>query len=103
MASNGQTTPQVSMDDDLEGLFQFTPCVQDLGLDTRLAKLPRGSLQMVVEDALQRMKKSGAFLWALNVSDNPFYMYHGVSHKNGLCFLADLCPNRRELAQIHAE
>lgn len=75
----------VSMDDDLEGLFQCTPCVQDLGLDTRLAKLPRGSLQMVVEDALQRMKKSGAFLWALNVSDNPFYMYHGVSHKNGLC------------------
>ena len=90
------------MDDDLEGLFQCTPCVQELGrLDTRLAKLPRGSLEMVVEDALQRMKKSGAFLWALNVSDNPFYMYHGVSHKNGLCFLADL--SGQKFTHMHEE
>ena len=48
------------MDDDLEGLFQCTPCVQSLGrLDTRLTQLPQGSLQLLVEDALQRMKKSG--------------------------------------------
>eukprot|EP00435_Cladocopium_sp_Y103_P044363 s2176_g12.t1 len=76
----------VSMDDDLEGLFQCSPCTPELGrLDVHLAKLPKGSLQTVAEDAVQRMKKSGAFLWSLNVSDNPFYMYHGVSQKNGLC------------------
>lgn len=86
--ANLSLLPQVSMDDDLEGLFLCLPCVpEQCQSDVHLAKLPPGALEMVVKDAQQRMAKCGAFLWSLNVSDNPFYMCHGVSQKNGLCAL----------------
>eukprot|EP00438_Fugacium_kawagutii_P017874 Skav216094 [mRNA] locus=scaffold2042:219698:224820:- [translate_table: standard] len=54
----------VSMDDDLEGLFQCLPCVpEQCQSDVHLAKLPPGALEMVVKDAQQRMAKCNGFFW----------------------------------------
>ena len=79
-------THVVSMDDDVEELFQCMPCKPDAAcLDAKLMPLPAGALARIAADAKRRMKEWGAFLWSLNVSDNTFYMRQNIAHNNGLC------------------
>jgi len=88
----------VSMDDDLEGLFQCVPCFKQQCLDeTQLVELPSGSLALIAEDARKRMVKQQAFLWSVSTSNNPYYMCYRIREKNGLCngyFWG--CLNRRQ-------
>ena len=76
------------MDDDLEGIFQCVPCLKKHCIEgAQLVELPRGSLALIAEDARKRMVKQQAFLWSVNTSNNPYYMCHKITDKNGLCHL----------------
>jgi len=44
------------------------------GSGERLVTLMPGGLIKIIEDAWRKMHTCGAYLWSLNVSDNPFYM-----------------------------
>jgi len=75
----------ISMDDDVEDLFRLIP-EPDGSEGGELESLHAGALADLARDAWTKMGKCGAYLWSLNVSDNPFYMKKGrVTLKNGLC------------------
>lgn len=84
-------THVLSMDDDVEELFQCLSIGRLSGGAPaegpgQLQPIPTGGLNALAEDARCRMMKTGAHMWSLNVSDNPFYMrLNYVDKANGLC------------------
>ena len=80
-------THVLSMDDDVEDIYRVkagrNPAVME---DQTLELLHPGGLLNIVHDAERRMRTTGAHLWSLNVSDNPFYMMPSlVTKQHGLC------------------
>jgi len=72
----------VSLDDDMEGI---TWKVREGGTSSCCVDLPSGNFVKIINDAYQRMKETGAFLWGLSTSQNPrFLVLDDVSTRNGL-------------------
>jgi len=79
-------THVLSVDDDVEEIYRLEN-VHDAALGaSRLEPLRLGELQALVHDAWLQMSRTGANLWALNTSANPFKMaFDRISLRNGLC------------------
>eukprot|EP00746_Dinoflagellata_sp_MGD_P001205 gnl/MRDRNA2_/MRDRNA2_102244_c0_seq1.p1 gnl/MRDRNA2_/MRDRNA2_102244_c0~~gnl/MRDRNA2_/MRDRNA2_102244_c0_seq1.p1 ORF type:complete len:484 (-),score=67.95 gnl/MRDRNA2_/MRDRNA2_102244_c0_seq1:187-1638(-) len=108
----------VSLDDDVEEIYRVhvdssrklpqetepeISHVKDWRLEVQdyvIKPLRDGDFPKLIKDARRKMEKHGAYLWALNVSDNPFFMRRRfVTKKLGLCngFLWG-CRNRHDVA-----